>query len=95
MHYFGGDRCADQGPCGHEFVGECSLCPGADCVEGGVCERVDLHLGVSEDAGRGGVDCVVDSEEFDVLDPFFLDFGRDVDGEAPIVENGLALDGVG
>ena len=48
------------------------MCPGADCVWGGVCERVDLHLWVSEDAGQGGVDCVVDSEELDVLDPFFL-----------------------
>ena len=71
------------------------MCPGADCVRGSVCERVDLHFLVGEDAGRGGVDCVVDSEELDVLDPFFLDFGRDVDGEAPVVEDGLALDGVG
>ena len=37
----------------------------------------------------------MDSEEPDVLDPFFLDFGRDVDGEAPVVEDGLTLDGVG
>jgi hypothetical protein len=36
----------------------------------------------------------VDSEELDVFDPLFLDFGRDVDGKAPVVEDGLALDGV-
>ena len=28
----------------------------------------------------------------DVFDPFSLDFERDVDGEAPVVEDGLALD---
>ena len=59
-----------------------------------MCERVDLHFRVGEDAGRIGVDCVVDSEELNVFDPLFLGVGRDVDGEAPVVEDGLALDGV-
>ena len=27
-----------------------------------------------------------------MFDPFSLDFERDVDGEAPVVEDGLALD---
>ena len=61
--------------------------------EKAVWAPVPIVLG--EDAGRDGVDCVVDSEEPDVLDPFFLDFRRDVDGEAPVVEDGLTLDGVG
>ena len=53
-----------------------------------------VHFVVSEDARVCAVDDVVDSLEADEFHPSFGDVFIDVDGEAPVIEDGFALDGV-
>ena len=87
--YFG----FDGWPCAHEFVGEGS----GGCsfeVARGVGVGVFVHFVVGEDARVCAVDDVVDSLKADEFHPSFGDVFIDVDGEAPVIEDGFALDGV-